>query len=717
MRLKRLTSFAIFVWLLTPHQTFAQTETLDLKRLAKKATPAVMLLVVYDAGGKEIATGTGFLVSADGKLVSNLHVAEGAARVVAKADNGGVFSATVSRRDSVNDIALLKVTGKDLPFLNLGDTTQLQVGERVAVIGSPLGLEGTLSEGIVSAIREVETGRKWLQITAAISPGSSGSPVLNSKGEVIGIATALIQAGQSLNFAVPVEVAKNLLSRNVTLDELIAEEFGKGTVPPQSTDRGQVEAAIEVDPDYKECVAAWEKEDYAEALKRARVLVGKYPKNSRAYLELGRVYSAMNFSKDGIAACRQAVAINPENANAWFVMGGAYGFFSAEAVDAYQHAIKAQPDYAAAWRNLGMSYDMQGLVLEAYGAYKQALNLDPSDKFLITSLTGHSGTGSEHEMIRSILPNFIEEQKKAIKQNPQDKVAWIKLFSVHEAQKDLASFVAFAKIVLAEGGDRNRSTWHLFKHACEQGGQLNELITLAKDKLRRQPEDLMLWLDLRTACRLADKNGDLAEFARESIKSNSTNHCAWDALSSAYENQANKAGLVDFCRAEIQTNAANSGPWSALANAYEHETNNATVVEVVGRYPDNMNALLVLGGIQYKWGNYSDATAPLEKYLRLKPDNLNIWLLLVDSYDKQGKEKEAKDAFGEILKLSPSVVADKRKEYEDAKKAHKRWVEQMSGLEAQPSRDEKKDELYEWEPRLKQQLELVEKYAKKTYSK
>src|SRR2546426_8253971 len=139
-----------------PPTVCAETETIDLKALAKKARPAVMLLVVSDATGKQIATGTGFLVSSDGKLITNHHVIEHAVSAVAKAENGGLFPVEgVLADDPKNDLVLLKLRGKDLPFLPFGNSDKIEVGTRIAVIGSPLGLEGTLSEGIVSAMREL----------------------------------------------------------------------------------------------------------------------------------------------------------------------------------------------------------------------------------------------------------------------------------------------------------------------------------------------------------------------------------------------------------------------------------------------------------------------------------------------------------------------------------------------------------------------------------
>jgi hypothetical protein len=190
----------------------AQTETMDLKALAKKARQAVVLLVVSDATGSEIATGTGFLISTDGKLISNRHVIESAANGIAKAENGGLLPIEgVLAEDPTNDLVLLKLAAKDLPYLRLNHKATAEVGTRVAVIGSPLGLEGTLSEGIISALRDVASGVKMFQMTAAISPGSSGSPVLNAKGEVVGIASSQVRGGQLLNLAVPVDCATRLL--------------------------------------------------------------------------------------------------------------------------------------------------------------------------------------------------------------------------------------------------------------------------------------------------------------------------------------------------------------------------------------------------------------------------------------------------------------------------------------------------------------------------
>ena len=188
----------------------------DLRALARQSRPAVYLVALLDEDGKNTGSGTGFLVSSDGLLVTNEHVIHGAKSMIAKAENGGLFPIRkVVAVDSANDLALLQLEGKDLPYLPLAPGGITEAGTRIAVIGSPLGLEGTLTEGIVSARRKLPgQKREVLQISAPISHGSSGSPVLDSQGRVVGVASFLLLEGQSLNFASPVEKVVSLLARS-----------------------------------------------------------------------------------------------------------------------------------------------------------------------------------------------------------------------------------------------------------------------------------------------------------------------------------------------------------------------------------------------------------------------------------------------------------------------------------------------------------------------
>ncbi len=179
--------------------------------IAQNAFPSVVLLAMKNASGQLISLGSGFFVRRD-VVATSLHVIEGATagyvRIVGQKTEYDV-AGTVGV-DAQQDLVLLKIRGTQSSFLRLGDTRKVAVGDEVYAIGNPLGLEGTFSEGIVSGIRQIDS-QTLFQITAPISPGSSGGPVLNSHGEVIGVAVATFKAGQNLNFAVPASYLTLLL--------------------------------------------------------------------------------------------------------------------------------------------------------------------------------------------------------------------------------------------------------------------------------------------------------------------------------------------------------------------------------------------------------------------------------------------------------------------------------------------------------------------------
>jgi Trypsin-like peptidase domain len=189
-------------------QPISRQQTLDVPTALK----SVASVVVYDKTDKAIGQGSGFFVDSEGKLVTNFHVIKMAASAVVKCADGGFYQvAGVLATDEKNDLAVLKVSGKDFKVLSLADSNAVRVGDKVLAIGSPLGLEETVSDGLISGIREIE-GVRVFQTTAAISPGSSGGALLNVHGQVVGVTAFQLTAGQSLNFAVPANYLKPLLA-------------------------------------------------------------------------------------------------------------------------------------------------------------------------------------------------------------------------------------------------------------------------------------------------------------------------------------------------------------------------------------------------------------------------------------------------------------------------------------------------------------------------
>ena len=177
----------------------------NLPKLIKRIQPAVVTVIGYDANGKIIRLGSGFFIDGKDHIITNRHVISGVAKAEVKTADGAryLLKAMVSEDQQVDLVKLVVEGLKGIHSYLLITQTQPEVGERVVVVGSPLGLEQTVSDGMVSAIRNIPGRGEILQISAPVSPGSSGGPVVNLKGEVIGVATFQMSRGQNLNFAIP----------------------------------------------------------------------------------------------------------------------------------------------------------------------------------------------------------------------------------------------------------------------------------------------------------------------------------------------------------------------------------------------------------------------------------------------------------------------------------------------------------------------------------
>lgn len=176
-------------------------------KLVEEVMPSIVLINTFDSSGNGLKRGTGFCI-APGLFITNHHVIEGASRITIRTSDKQSYSVSLDASNKGADVAILK-TISDIGVRPLKFASSLsKVGERIVVVGNPLGLTGTVSDGIVSAIRG--DNEELIQITAPISQGSSGSPVINLRGDVIGVATMNLEGGQNLNFAVSSPHIKSL---------------------------------------------------------------------------------------------------------------------------------------------------------------------------------------------------------------------------------------------------------------------------------------------------------------------------------------------------------------------------------------------------------------------------------------------------------------------------------------------------------------------------
>lgn len=224
-----LFNLIIFVSCFSSVEISAQ-KTVDKKltprEIAQQTLPSTVLLVMTNNETEEIKSGSGFFVAED-VVVTNFHVikdaTEGYAKIYGQDKIYEILG--VVGLDEENDLALLKIKGIKGKPLKLNTDDSIAIGDEVFAVGNPKGLEGTFSQGIVSSIRKTDT-RNLLQITASISSGSSGGAILDEKGAVVGVAVGAIESGQSLNFAIPVFLLRNLMSKKNLLKSLASYQVG-----------------------------------------------------------------------------------------------------------------------------------------------------------------------------------------------------------------------------------------------------------------------------------------------------------------------------------------------------------------------------------------------------------------------------------------------------------------------------------------------------------
>jgi S1-C subfamily serine protease len=246
----RITTRTILLALFIHASVFAQNQGLKSPReIAREQSKAVVIIEALDERGSVTGQGSGFIVTPQGAVVTNLHVVQGASSLRVKLPGGDAYKTSdLVDVDDAKDIAIVKVKGFRLPVVTLGDSDKAETGEAVVAISSPEGLVNSISTGVISGVRRFDTHRVF-QITAPISQGSSGGALFNSSGEVIGVITYLLKSGQNINFAVPINYARGMIGDqpSKTLADLRPLNKSKAGAAPSPSLAESVESGEQVD--------------------------------------------------------------------------------------------------------------------------------------------------------------------------------------------------------------------------------------------------------------------------------------------------------------------------------------------------------------------------------------------------------------------------------------------------------------------------------------
>jgi S1-C subfamily serine protease len=339
--------FIVALLLFSAQTVLAQDKLPELVRLVK---PSVVALTTYDSSGEALMTGSGFFVG-PGQIVTNLHVLRNAAKAELRTLDGKGKTYAVNGAISVDeegDLVLLSIDmpaerGRPVEFASsLPDE-----GETIFVVGNPLKLEGSVSDGIVSAVREVPNVGRIIQFTAPVSHGNSGSPIFNLKGNVIGVVTVKVTNGQNINLGI--SSARVVQLRAGKLRQL--SELSKNAKGGDSAD-----------PAYRNGIESLWLGNYNTAVGYFENAVNKNPKRADAWIQVGYCKLKQGKNDEAIRAYQQALTLKPDSADLRNKLGDAFYYSGRleEAVESYKEAVRLKPDNAEAYYNLAIAYEELG---------------------------------------------------------------------------------------------------------------------------------------------------------------------------------------------------------------------------------------------------------------------------------------------------------------------------------------------------------------------
>ncbi len=373
------------------------SQELTPEQIYEKINDCVVVVHSYDFSNNLSTRGSGVVINDKGWIVTNYHVFAECERMEIKHNSKEVKYTDIIGVDVEKDILILKIDDFSFPPIPIANSDNLKVGQRVYAIGSPLGLENSMSEGIISGIRNVEErNRNYIQITASISAGSSGGAVVNSRGELIGISTMTLKEGQNLNFAIPVnDIMK------ITLGSFSDKKY------------------VEANNYFYKGYNAVESGNYNDAIKYFTKNLEIFPNNAKAYYNRGRIYYNLQNYDNAISDFTKAIQLNPDFAEAYNNRGVTYGDLQNydKAIPDFTKAIQINPDDAEAYYSRGLTYYGLRNYDKAISDYTKAIQLNPdyAEAYYNRGITYYD------------LKNYdkaISDYTKAIQLNPDDVDAY-----------------------------------------------------------------------------------------------------------------------------------------------------------------------------------------------------------------------------------------------------------------------------------------------------
>jgi tetratricopeptide (TPR) repeat protein len=379
----------------------------DLTELVKVIQPSVATVVAYDVNSNVANIGTGFFIDTKGHLITNYHVLVGKFGAEIKTADGSTYPIkSVVAENQATDLikVLVDIPPEKVHWIKVSEEMP-PVAQRVMVVGSPMGLEQSVSDGIVSSVREIPGVGIFFQMSAPISPGSSGSPVVNMEGKVVGVATFQFVQGQNLNFAISGKsvLALKPAQPGQTLSEWTYRHSNQKPLLAGELCRKGFSFSID-GQDQK-------------ALQYFKKATENDPNSTTAWYGLGYCYAGKNSHTAAIEAYKQAIRTDPTNEISYFHLGNYYHKIDRydEAIESYKTVVRMNPDFEAAHFNLGIIYIKIGQLTEGKEAFQNVVRINPAASKAYynigvssTKLGQYSQAIDAYEKAVDIDPEFVE---------------------------------------------------------------------------------------------------------------------------------------------------------------------------------------------------------------------------------------------------------------------------------------------------------------------
>ena len=432
----------------------AQVHALTPAQVFDKVKDSIVVVKTLDVQSKVKGQGSGVLLPS-GKIATNCHVVEGGASYQVSRGKQ-LFRAALYAEDGDKDICLLDAKGIQGKPAQLGKAADLKVGDSVYAVGAPQGLELSLSDGIVAQLRGGPP--PLIQITAAISPGSSGGGLFDGDGRLVGLTTLYIEGGQSLNFAMPVEWIGEV-------------KPGRKQV---AGGRSQIEWS-------KRAVALEELKNWQGMLDWCRKWTKSEPKNTGAWYRLGFVYVKLDRYNDAVEAYRQGLRIDPDNASAWHALGFVYFKLDRynDAVEAHRQGLRIDPDNARSWFDLGICYFKLDRYNDAVEAYRQGLRIDPEVAIAWVFLGAAYSNLDRYN-------DTIDAYRQAIRINPEYADAWFHLgIACNKLDRNNDAIEAYRQAIRIN--PEYAAAWHNLALSYYLSGNLTAALDAVRELRRLDP--------------------------------------------------------------------------------------------------------------------------------------------------------------------------------------------------------------------------------------